>query len=96
MYNRYIPQHDGGYQKKRLPDNVPKPIAQSAPPPPPCPPEKTPPTKHAGVLDFFKGLLPSELDTGDLLIILMLLLMAGDNKESKHTPLLTLVLYLLM
>jgi len=35
MYNRYIPQADGTYQRRRLPDQIPKPPA----PPPPAPPE---------------------------------------------------------
>lgn len=47
-------------------------------------------------MDFFKNLFPGEFDTGDLLIILILLLMAGDRKENNGNALLTLVLYLLM
>lgn len=43
---------------------------------------------------FLKQLLPKNLDTGDLLIILLLLLMAGDGKEDKNSWLLTLALYL--
>ena len=47
-------------------------------------------------MDFFKNLLPKELDTADLLIILLLLLMAGDCEEDKNTALLTLALYFLL
>lgn len=49
-----------------------------------------------GILDYFRNLIPGELDTGDLLVIILLLLMAGDCKGNDHTALLTLVLYLLM
>lgn len=45
---------------------------------------------------FFKNLLPKDLDTGDLMIILLLLLMAGDCEDDKNTALLTLALYFFM
>ena len=40
--------------------------------------------------------LPKGLDTGDLLIIVLLLLMAGDCPEEQNTALLTLALYLFL
>lgn len=46
--------------------------------------------------DFLRRLLPKNLDTGDLLVILLLLLMAGDSAEDKNNALLTLALYLFM
>jgi len=49
--------------------------------------------KHMDAGDFLRKLLPKDLDTGDLLIIVLLLLMAGDCKEDKNTALLTLALY---
>lgn len=45
---------------------------------------------------FLKNLLPRDFDTGDLLIVLLLLLMAGDCREDQNTALLTLALYLFM
>lgn len=78
------------------------PEKQDPPPPPPkCPPERerepVPPCRqNIGAADFLRQLLPKGLDTGDLLIILLLLLMAGDCKEDRNTALLTLVLYLFM
>jgi hypothetical protein len=45
---------------------------------------------------FLQQLLPKDLDTGDLLIILLLLLMAGDCREDRNTALLTLALYLFL
>ena len=45
---------------------------------------------------FLKHLLPRDLDTGDLLVILLLLLMAGDCQEDRNHALLTLVLYLFL
>ncbi len=51
---------------------------------------------HQGVGSFFKQLLPRDFDTEDLLIILLLLLMAGDCPEDQNTALLTLALYLFL
>lgn len=95
MYNRYIPQQDGTYQKNR----VPTPPPQPAPPKPQIQPshEPTQPARQPeGALSFLKQLLPQDLDTGDLLIILLLLLMAGDGKDNKNSWLLTLALYLFL
>lgn len=45
---------------------------------------------------FFRNILPKDMDTGDLLVILLLLLMAGDCAEDQNTAMLTLALYLFM
>ena len=45
---------------------------------------------------FLKRLLPKDFDTGDLMIVLLLLLMAGDNCEDQNTALLTLAIYMFM
>ena len=42
---------------------------------------------------FLKNLIPRDFDTGDLIVVLLLLLMAGDKPEDKNTALLTLALY---
>lgn len=75
--------------------------------PPPCgsrPPRR--PVPHSrpegnpgrgrGIGDFFRNLLPKGLDTEDLLIVLLLLLMAGDCQEDQNRALLTLALYLFL
>lgn len=74
------------------------------PPPEPCPPQNEPPKQPqrppckegVPIPDFFRQLLPKGLDTGDLLVILLLLLMAGDCKQDKNSAMLTLVLYLFL
>jgi len=82
-----------------------KPPQQQPPPPPPCGPEKPehcpppkPACKHDGgsVGGFLRQLLPRDFDTGDLIIVLLLLLMAGDCEEDRNNALLTLALYFLM
>lgn len=47
-------------------------------------------------MDFLKNLLPKDFDTSDLFVVVLLLLMAGDNTEDKSTALLTLALYFIM
>ena len=104
VYNRYIPQADGSYQRNRIQD-------QRHPPQPqkqekshqgsPGPPDFNPPlvssgSHSTGAANFLKQLLPKEFDTGDLLIVLLLLLMAGDCEEEKSNALLTLALYFFM
>lgn len=41
-------------------------------------------------------MLPNDFDTEDLLVILLLLLMAGDCQEDQNSALLTLALYLFL
>ena len=45
---------------------------------------------------FLRQLLPKDFDTGDLIIILLLLLMAGDCQEDRNNALLTIALYFMM
>ena len=92
MYNRYIPQQDGSYRKNPIPEQ--KKAPPPSIPPAPCPP---PPSRtETSAEGFLRQLLPKNLDTGDLFVILLLLLMAGDCEENKNTALLTLALYLFL
>lgn len=111
MYNRYVPQCDGSYRRCRVEPPKPAPPRQPPkpkdpptccpePPPPPCLPEPPKPSCHKEYHDsasgFLRNLLPRDMDTGDLIVILLLLLLAGDCEEDRSTALLTLVLYLFM
>lgn len=95
MYNRYIPQQDGTYQKNRIPvEPEVSPIRQEECPPPPC---ETKPVHHGqSAGSFLRNLLPQNLDTGDLLIIVLLLLLASDCEDNRSSWLLTLALYLFL
>ena len=98
MYNRYIPKNDGSFQKHSIGEKKQeKPTVERTPPAPaaPCsPPPKPPHPQHP--VHFLRNLLPREFDTGDLIIVLLLLLMAGDCQEEQNTALLTLALYFFM
>ena len=129
MYNRYIPQPDGSYTRRKIAEQQPKqpapPQAQWQPQPAPCPSQQAQPvhcepkprpqnrrrpplppprqerkeyvhSQGGSVTDFLRQLLPKDFDTGDLLIVLLLLLMSGDCQEEQNTALLTLALYLFM
>lgn len=84
------------------PAGVPGPPACPLDPPPACKncqhgrcgnrrPE--PPKQERSVGGFLHNLIPKDFDTGDLLIVLLLLLMSGDCAEDQNTALLTLALY---
>ena len=94
MYNRYVPQPDGSFQRNRVQTAQPPPEQPQELPPPPPVRFEPPKTMTAG--SFLKQLIPKGLDTGDLLIIVLLLLMAGDCEEEKNNALLTLALYLFL
>ncbi len=111
VYNRYIPQSDGTYRKSQVQEqrcegNVqPLKVAASHPPhqeEPPCQPVPSPGNSQGSVPrgrnveGFLRQILPKDFDTGDLLVILLLLLMSGDSKENQNNALLTLALYLFM
>lgn len=108
MYNRYIPQSDGSYRRRYVPDAprqqrpTPQPSCEpqepQCPPPPPPQPRRKPcaARQEMGVAGFLKHILPADFDTGDLMIVLLLLLMAGDCQEDQNWALLTLVLYLFL
>ena len=92
MYNRYIQQQDGSYRKNRMPEQSPprpEPPRQEPPPPPPS-------RGGQSAEGFLRSLLPKNLDTGDLAVVLLLLLIAGDSREEQNTALLTLALYLFL
>ena len=101
MYNRYIPQPDGSYARNKIPE--PRTGRQNkppAPPPPepPCPQPEKPHCRPHNVKpgDFLRQLIPKDFDTGDLIVILLLLLMAGDCEEDRNNAILTIALYFLM
>ena len=95
MYNRYTPQQDGTHRKNRVEEpSQPNPPRPGPPPPePPCPPPPHKDPVGGSIGGFLRQLLPKDFDTGDLIVVLLLLLMAGDKPEDKNTALLTLALY---
>jgi len=145
MYNRYIPQPDGTYRRKRMPEPIteskhtlseqnsgvensnPSSVNVSQEMPvdecqitPTCAYEEKkhilhhpikqhtrnrqdkPHNRHSNISQdksiagFLQNILPSDFDTSDLLIIILLILMAGDCQEEQNSALLTLALYLIL
>ncbi len=108
MYNRYIPQSDGSYRRSPVQDTPPPPCPAPEPecPPQPCKQTGCPRPRPRQVYhserraepagSFLKNLLPKDFDTSDLMVVLLLVLMAGDCPEDRSTALLTLALYFLM
>ena len=99
MYNRYVPQQDGSYKRNRAED-APSPAPNNNRPPTPAPETPCPPPQPmhispagGNIGGFLRRLIPKDFDTGDLIVVLLLLLMAGDKPEDRNTALLTLALY---
>lgn len=59
-------------------------------------PHQTVSETSSGANSLLSQLLPKDFDTGDLMVILLLLLMAGDCPENQNNALLTLALYLFL
>ncbi len=60
------------------------------------PKRREPPRQEGSVSSFLRNILPKDFDTGDLIIVLLLLLMAGDHPDDQNSALLTLALYFIM
>ena len=110
MYNRYIPQSDGSYRRNPVSEQE-KPVYHASQntqhtcskerPAYPSPCKEAPmyqkkTTEPVAVGSFLRNILPKNFDTGDLLVVMLLLLMSADCQEDQNTALLTLVLYLFM
>ena len=96
MYNRYIPQQDGTHRRNQVedapqPNRKPPSVTEPQEPRHLSPPEHRP--QSGQISGFLRQLLPKDFDTGDLIVVLLLLLMAGDKPEDRNTALLTLALY---
>lgn len=109
MYNRYTPRQDGSFHRNRVPDSGEgSPTRHNAPaspgtaadgafsPQPPCSKESPSQPLPSSASGFFSGLLPKNMDTGDLLMLLILLLLLCDGSENAPNPLLTIALFFLM
>lgn len=84
------------YSPAPEPPNCQNCIHNSPPRFPAPPPRPRKPVSPTGLGSFFKQLLPRDFDTEDLIVVLLLLLMAGDCQNDQNSPLITLVLYLFM
>ena len=98
-------------QAAAIPGTPPPPCSPPQPEPMPCTPpipaeprmpprQPRPPVRKqncdSSVTGFLRQLLPRNFDSGDLLVVLLLLLMSGDCAEDQNAALLTLALYLFL
>ena len=102
-YNRYVPQADGSFLKTRLEEpeknTYPPPSDQDLPPIFCRRVEETGQRRlHApqGIGQFFKNLFPRGMDTEDLIVILLLLLLSQDRGKNGNRAMLTLGAYLFL
>lgn len=101
MYNRYVAQEDGSFQRQKLSEPGPSPQTDSPssfqdPEPSYTPVRESFRPTPMPLGSFFKNLLPANLDTEDLIIILLLLLMGESRQGDSNQALLTLGAYLFL
>ena len=103
MYNRYVPDAAGVYRQttvETVPDvpdapqpPLPPPACPVPPPPPPAPAAEPVRRSLSGLLE---RCLPRGMDTGDLLVLLILILLAVDGEEEDSlSVILTIAAFLL-
>ena len=94
-----IPSPAPAPKPEPVPEEPPCPVSSPpASPVPVCAPAQNVPEQHGtgGILSFLKGLLPRQIDTDDLLIILLIFLMNREEDCDGLSPMLTLALYFLL
>ena len=91
MYNRYIRNDNGTYAplpeaEGREAQNR-RPHSASAPPPPPPPPKEEPPRRSDSLTGLLRSFLDrlhlEKVDTGDLLILLLLFLLFEEDADEE-------------
>lgn len=95
------PEQEAPPCRNGQPCGQPRSSCRPSPPPRSNPPQQTPPQnsqphRDTGAGSFLRQLLPKDFSTEDLLVVLLLLLMAGDCQENQNSALLTLALYLFL
>ena len=70
--------------------------AERTAPPPSPPPQKEPPAEKKGLGGLLKALKLEDLDTGDVLLLLILLFLFLDDREDNLELLITLGLMLIL
>lgn len=88
MYNRYIPNANGIYQRQTIPEPPKSPVQLShdpPDPPDPCPEQECPTETRKCVSPTSAN---SGLDVGDLLLLCIILLLLMDSEEEDLTTIL--------
>ncbi len=86
MYHRYMRNESGQFRKERVaPPTVQKPPSEPRPEP----------TKSAVSVPFLSKLL-GNADSGDLLVILILLLLLAEGNEEADSVVMTLAIFLFL
>lgn len=98
MYNRYTPNQDGSYQKDRMPEHRSASSKSNTQHSPTQTSSRSsdPHTSNHDVRSVLESLLPGGFDTGDLLMLLIVLLLLRDGSEEAPNALLTIALFFLL
>lgn len=94
MYNRYIRSPQGDFT--RIPEDEPPKQPPESPCGPPPPPEKAPDTDSSLLRRLFGKLGIDTIDSGDLLLLLILFLLFSEGEERDEELLIALGLLLIL
>ena len=109
MYHRYLPNGNGQYRRQDVPERKPAPPPPPPPippeprPVPPPPPRPTPPVPPQPPIPppapfpipFLEKLFPG-MDSGDLLLLLIMLLLLSEGTEDAVSTVMTLAIFLIL
>lgn len=107
MYHRYMPSGNGQYRRQDIPDRKPEPPKPPVPPSPPPMPVLPPPPKPEisksqpqntaapYPVPFLEKLFPG-MDSGDLLLLLIMLLLLSEGTEDSVSVVMTLAIFLIL
>lgn len=110
MYHRYMPTGGGQYRRQDIPERKPAPPVPPPappppdpvppgplpPPPPPVPPmPPMPPGRAPFPIPFLEKYFPG-IDSGDLLLLLIMLLLLSEGTEDAVSVVMTLAIFLIL
>lgn len=98
MYHRYMPTENGSFQRKNMPERQAQELVKQVPP---CeekrqevPQKPEQPAKREQLP--IAGKLLSGMDSGDLLVLLLLLFLLSEGNEDSSEIIMTLAIFLFM
>lgn len=97
MYHRYMPTENGSFQRKNMPERQAQELVKQVPEEekrqiPPRKPDEPPKRERLPIA----GKLLSGMDSGDLLVLLLLLFLLSEGNEDSSEIIMTLAIFLFM
>ncbi len=78
MVNRYVRDDQGGFVRQSVPEQPEESSPTWAPPP-----QQPPPDRFGGIGQILERFLPKNLETGDLLVLIVVLLLVLEREDNE-------------